>query len=206
MFKHNSGVVQPDSPNIRTKGRTFPTCLSHRSRVCAFCLRSSPRAASPRSPSPSRRSAQPPPPEVRPAERRSSLPAATQAALLPARGEGATPGCSNPHFALPSAWICPLAPPPRSRSPKVEGRNKEGHARTEREILEAVDHPFLPRLYGVAKEDRWSCLLTEFCPGGDLHVLRQRQPHRRFSEATVRYDPSVCFPASCWMHPLPPKK
>jgi hypothetical protein len=72
----------------------------------------------------------------------------------------------------------------------VEGRNKEGHARTEREILEAVDHPFLPRLYGVAKEDRWSCLLTEFCPGGDLHVLRQRQPHRRFSEATVRYDPS----------------
>jgi protein-serine/threonine kinase len=73
---------------------------------------------------------------------------------------------------------------------ELEGRNKEGRARTEREILEAVDHPFLPRLYGVAEGDRWSCLLTEFCPGGDLHVLRQRQPHRRFSEAAVRYDPS----------------
>ena len=71
---------------------------------------------------------------------------------------------------------------------ELEGRNKEGRARTEREILEAVDHPFLPRLYGVAEGDRWSCLLTEFCPGGDLHVLRQRQPHRRFSEAAVRYE------------------
>ena len=69
---------------------------------------------------------------------------------------------------------------------ELEGRNKEGRARTEREILEAVDHPFLPRLYGVAEGDRWSCLLTEFCPGGDLHVLRQRQPHRRFSESAVR--------------------
>ncbi|KAG8076193.1 hypothetical protein GUJ93_ZPchr0006g46292 [Zizania palustris] len=57
---------------------------------------------------------------------------------------------------------------------ELAGRNKEGRARTEREILEAVDHPFLPRLYGVAEGDRWSCLLTEFCPGGDLHVLRQR--------------------------------
>jgi len=77
---------------------------------------------------------------------------------------------------------------------ELEGRNKEGRARTEREILEAVDHPFLPRLYGVAEGDRWSCLLTEFCPGGDLHVLRQRQPHRRFSEAAVRYDPSPPLP------------
>ncbi|XP_066340927.1 serine/threonine-protein kinase AGC1-5-like [Miscanthus floridulus] len=84
-------------------------------------------------------------------------------------------------------------PPPLVVAAKVmdrkelEGRNKEGRARTEREILEAVDHPFLPRLYGVAEGDRWSCLLTEFCPGGDLHVLRQRQPHRRFSEAAVRF-------------------
>lgn len=83
-------------------------------------------------------------------------------------------------------------PPPLVVAAKVmdrkelEGRNKEGRARTEREILEAVDHPFLPRLYGVAEGDRWSCLLTEFCPGGDLHVLRQRQPHRRFSEPAVR--------------------
>ena len=45
---------------------------------------------------------------------------------------------------------------------EIEGRKKEGRARTEREILEMLDHPFLPRLYGVAKNERWSCLLTEF--------------------------------------------
>ncbi|KAG8050664.1 hypothetical protein GUJ93_ZPchr0009g617 [Zizania palustris] len=80
------------------------------------------------------------------------------------------------------------------------GRNKEGRARTEREILETVDHPFLPRLYGVAEGDRWSCLLTEFCPGGDLHVLRQRQPHRRFSEAAVRFYAAEVVAALEYVH------
>ncbi|CAN6325829.1 unnamed protein product [Urochloa humidicola] len=83
---------------------------------------------------------------------------------------------------------------------ELEGRNKEGRARTEREILEAVDHPFLPRLYGVADGDRWSCLLTEFCPGGDLHVLRQRQPHRRFSEAAVRFYAAEVVAALEYIH------
>ncbi|XP_020246198.1 serine/threonine-protein kinase D6PKL2 [Asparagus officinalis] len=69
---------------------------------------------------------------------------------------------------------------------ELEGRNKEGRARTEREILEMLGHPFLPKLYGVVENERWSCLLTEFCPGGDLHVLRQRQRGKRFDEAAVR--------------------
>lgn len=69
---------------------------------------------------------------------------------------------------------------------ELEARNKEGRARTEREILEMLEHPFLPRLYGVAENERWSCLLTEFCPGGDLHVLRQRQLGKRFDESAVR--------------------
>ena len=74
--------------------------------------------------------------------------------------------------------------------------SKEGvrvHFERFSEILEAVDHPFLPCLYGVAEGERWSCLLTEFCPGGDLHVLRQRQTHRRFSEAAVRYYATSSF-------------
>ncbi|KAB5541674.1 hypothetical protein DKX38_014648 [Salix brachista] len=65
-------------------------------------------------------------------------------------------------------------------------RNKEGRARTEREILETLDHPFLPTLYACIDSQRWLCLLTEFCPGGDLHVLRQRQPLKRFEETAVR--------------------
>ncbi|KAL5206922.1 hypothetical protein ABZP36_035131 [Zizania latifolia] len=83
---------------------------------------------------------------------------------------------------------------------ELMGRNKEGRARTEREILETVDHPFLPRLYGVAEGDRWSCLLTEFCPGGDLHVLRQRQPHRRFPEAAVRFYAAEVVAALEYVH------
>ena len=69
---------------------------------------------------------------------------------------------------------------------ELASRNKEGRARTEREILEMLDHPFLPTLYAALDSAKWSCLLTEFCPGGDLHVLRQRQPNKRFDESAVR--------------------
>ncbi|KAJ1264737.1 hypothetical protein BS78_08G024100 [Paspalum vaginatum] len=85
---------------------------------------------------------------------------------------------------------------------ELAGRNKEGRARTERDILEAVDHPFLPRLLGAADGDRWSCLLTEFCPGGDLHVLRQRQPHRRFPEQAVRFYAAEVVAALEYIHML----
>ncbi|KAK9185702.1 hypothetical protein WN943_026061 [Citrus x changshan-huyou] len=66
---------------------------------------------------------------------------------------------------------------------ELASRSKEGRARTEREILELLDHPFLPTLYASIDSQKWLCLLTEFCPGGDLHVLRQRQPNKRFDEA-----------------------
>ncbi|KAM7277326.1 hypothetical protein ACFE04_019192 [Oxalis oulophora] len=66
-------------------------------------------------------------------------------------------------------------------------RSKEGRARTEKEILELLDHPFLPSLFATIDSPKWLCLLTEFCPGGDLHVLRQRQPNKRFHETAVRF-------------------
>lgn len=69
---------------------------------------------------------------------------------------------------------------------ELASRNKESRAKVEREILQVLDHPFLPRLYATLECPRWCCLLTEFCPGGDLHVLRQRQPERRFSDPAVR--------------------
>lgn len=70
---------------------------------------------------------------------------------------------------------------------ELASRNKERRAKTEKEILEMLDHPFLPTLYASLESPKWSCLLTEFCPGGDLHVLRQRQPCKRFPESAVRY-------------------
>ncbi|XP_043705553.1 serine/threonine-protein kinase D6PKL2 [Telopea speciosissima] len=83
---------------------------------------------------------------------------------------------------------------------ELESRNKEGRARTEREILELLDHPFLPTLYVSLESTKWSCLLTEFCPGGDLHVLRQRQPGKRFDEAAVRFYASEVVVALEYVH------
>lgn len=66
-------------------------------------------------------------------------------------------------------------------------RKKMPRAQTEREILRMLDHPFLPTLYAQFTSDNLSCLVMEYCPGGDLHVLRQKQPGRNYSEAAARY-------------------
>jgi hypothetical protein len=70
-------------------------------------------------------------------------------------------------------------------------RKKMLRAQTEREILQMLDHPFLPTLYSHFTTDNLSCLVMEFCPGGDLHVLRQKQPTKTFLEAAARYRTSV---------------
>lgn len=67
-------------------------------------------------------------------------------------------------------------------------RKKLLRAQTEREILQSLDHPFLPTLYTHFETDKFSCLVMEFCPGGDLHTLRQRQPGKHFSEQGVKYE------------------
>ncbi|KAJ0571596.1 putative protein kinase AGC-RSK-2 family [Helianthus annuus] len=67
----------------------------------------------------------------------------------------------------------------------LESRKKLLRAQTEREILQSLDHPFLPTLYSHFETDKFSCLVMEFCPGGDLHTLRQRQPGKRFCEQAV---------------------
>ncbi|XP_061345358.1 serine/threonine-protein kinase D6PKL1-like [Gastrolobium bilobum] len=85
---------------------------------------------------------------------------------------------------------------------ELVSRSKEGRARTEREILELLDHPFLPTLYAVIDAPKWLCLLTEFCPGGDLHVLRQLQPNKRFLEPAVRFYASEVLVSIEYLHML----
>lgn len=85
---------------------------------------------------------------------------------------------------------------------ELEGRNKSSRAKTEREILEMLDHPFLPKLYGCAENEKLTCLLTEFCPGGDLHLLRQRQPAKRFNEYAVRFYAAELVVALEYLHVL----
>lgn len=68
----------------------------------------------------------------------------------------------------------------------LASRKKLLRAQTEREILQCLDHPFLPTLYTHFETDKFSCLVMEFCPGGDLHTLRQRQPGKFFSEQAAK--------------------
>ncbi|XP_057457347.1 serine/threonine-protein kinase D6PKL1 [Lotus japonicus] len=85
---------------------------------------------------------------------------------------------------------------------ELASRSKEGRAKTEREILQMLDHPFLPTLYATIDAAKWLCLLTEFCPGGDLHLLRQRQPNKRFPEPAVRFYASEVLVALEYLHML----
>lgn len=65
-------------------------------------------------------------------------------------------------------------------------RNKVLRSQTEREILGLLDHPFLPTLYSHFETDKFYCLVMEYCSGGNLHSLRQKQPNKYFTEQAAR--------------------
>ncbi|XP_055809217.1 serine/threonine-protein kinase D6PK-like [Solanum dulcamara] len=81
-------------------------------------------------------------------------------------------------------------------------RKKLTRSRTEKEILQLLDHPFLPTLYTHFETDRFSCLVMEYCPGGDLHTLRQRQPGKHFSEYAARFYAAEVLLALEYLHML----
>ncbi|KAK3003926.1 hypothetical protein RJ639_018035 [Escallonia herrerae] len=84
----------------------------------------------------------------------------------------------------------------------LASRKKLLRAQTEREILQSLDHPFLPTLYSHFETDKFSCLVMEFCPGGDLHTLRQRQPGKHFSEQAVKFYVAEVLLALEYLHML----
>lgn len=69
----------------------------------------------------------------------------------------------------------------------LASRNKLLRAQTEREILGLLDHPFLPTLYTYFETEKFYCLVMEFCSGGNLHSLRQKQPTKHFTEEAARF-------------------
>ncbi|XP_010486995.1 PREDICTED: serine/threonine-protein kinase AGC1-5-like [Camelina sativa] len=84
----------------------------------------------------------------------------------------------------------------------LASRNKLLRAQTEREILSLLDHPFLPTLYSYFETDKFYCLVMEFCSGGNLHSLRQKQPSRRFTEEAARFYASEVLLALEYLHML----
>ncbi|CAM0145517.1 unnamed protein product [Urochloa decumbens] len=81
-------------------------------------------------------------------------------------------------------------------------RNKLVRAETEKEILGLLDHPFLPTLYTHFETDKLYCLVMEYCCGGNLHSLRQKQPNRHFNEQAARFYASEVLLALEYLHML----
>ncbi|XP_030518521.1 serine/threonine-protein kinase D6PK [Rhodamnia argentea] len=86
--------------------------------------------------------------------------------------------------------------------PALTNRKKLARALMERDILQSLDHPFLPTLYVHFETEKFSCLVLEFCPGGDLHTLRQRQPRKYFLEHAARFYAAEVLLALEYLHML----
>ncbi|GMH27327.1 hypothetical protein Nepgr_029170 [Nepenthes gracilis] len=79
-------------------------------------------------------------------------------------------------------------------------RKKLVRAEMEREILRMLDHPFLPTLYAEFDASHYSCLVMEFCPGGDLYAARLLQPTKRFSISSVKFYAAETLLALEYLH------
>ncbi|OEL26313.1 Serine/threonine-protein kinase AGC1-7 [Dichanthelium oligosanthes] len=84
----------------------------------------------------------------------------------------------------------------------IISRNKMARAQTEREILGLLDHPFLPTLYTHFETDKYYCLVMEYCSGGNLHSLRQKQPGKHFTEPAARFYVAEVLLAMEYLHML----
>nr|AML77822.1 putative LOV domain-containing protein [Boerhavia coccinea] len=79
-------------------------------------------------------------------------------------------------------------------------RNKVHRACAEREILDMLDHPFLPALYASFQTKTHICLITDYCPGGELFLLLDRQPTKVLKEDAVRFYAAEVIIALEYLH------
>ncbi|RLN28673.1 hypothetical protein C2845_PM05G01750 [Panicum miliaceum] len=83
----------------------------------------------------------------------------------------------------------------------VAKKKKLERAAAEKRILRALDHPFLPTLFAdFDTAPHFSCVVMEFCPGGDLHSLRHRMPSRRFPLPSARFYAAEVLLALEYLH------
>ncbi|KAJ1281840.1 hypothetical protein BS78_03G004600, partial [Paspalum vaginatum] len=81
-------------------------------------------------------------------------------------------------------------------------RNKLVRAHRRRVRLHLTDHPFLPTLYTHFETDKFYCLVMDYCSGGNLHSLRQKQPSKHFHENAARFYASEVLLALEYLHML----
>ncbi|OMO50958.1 hypothetical protein CCACVL1_30106 [Corchorus capsularis] len=82
-------------------------------------------------------------------------------------------------------------------------RNKVHRACAEREILDMLDHPFLPALYASFQTKAHICLIMDYCPGGELFLLLDRQPMKVMKEDAVRFYVAEVIVALEYLHIKP---
>ncbi|XP_065850481.1 protein kinase PINOID 2 [Euphorbia lathyris] len=95
---------------------------------------------------------------------------------------------------LGNVYLCQIRKPPHCfyamkvvDKDAVAVRKKLQRAQMEKDILGILDHPFLPTLYAHFEASHYSCLLMEYCPGGDLYAARLRQPGTRFTLSSTKF-------------------
>ncbi|GMJ12600.1 PINOID, ABRUPTUS [Hibiscus trionum] len=81
-------------------------------------------------------------------------------------------------------------------------KKKVQRAEMEKKILKMLDHPFLPTLYAEFEASNFSCIVMEYCSGGDLHSLRHKQPQKRFSLNSARFYAAEVLVALEYLHML----
>jgi len=77
-------------------------------------------------------------------------------------------------------------------------RNQVEHTKTERQVLEAVSHPFIVRLHYAFQSPKKLHLVMEYCPGGELFFHLSRAG--RFSEQRCRFYASEVCLAMAFLH------
>ncbi|GFP81208.1 protein kinase pinoid [Phtheirospermum japonicum] len=81
-------------------------------------------------------------------------------------------------------------------------KKKTERVETERKIMRLLDHPFLPTLFAEFEASNFSCVVMEYCSGGDLHSLRHKQPQKRFSISSARFYAAEVLVALEYLHML----
>mmetsp|Transcript_6799 Transcript_6799/g.11955 ORF Transcript_6799/g.11955 Transcript_6799/m.11955 type:complete len:346 (+) Transcript_6799:63-1100(+) len=86
------------------------------------------------------------------------------------------------------------------RKENVIKRNQVEHTKTERNVLEAVSHPFIVQLHYAFQTPKKLYFVLEYCPGGELFFHLSRAG--RFSEGRTRFYSSEILLAIQYLHIL----
>ncbi|XP_057515673.1 serine/threonine-protein kinase WAG1-like [Amaranthus tricolor] len=101
------------------------------------------------------------------------------------------------HHSTPNSHFALKVVDKDSLSPK-----KLSHIQTETQILSLLDHPFLPTLYAHIEVSHYTCLLIDYCSGGDLHSLLKKQPGNRLPVQAVKFYAAEVLVALEYLHSL----